>query len=236
MKRKNGENVCVLLQYILSFPTTKKKLKNILSFPIMWWVLVVLFSFTLLLQQGSSSDLSIEKEHTCPPSSCGKISNISYPFRLKDDPDNCGDKRYELACENNNVTALNLYSGKYYVKSINYDNFTIRVVDPGVQQSNCSSLPLYSFSRSIFCDTYNYCNDPYHAKFHQVRGGTDERLWEHIIYLNCTHPVTNNPNILYPISLLHCSYITFHSSIYLLPCVLYRVLKKASRYLKSLNM
>jgi len=203
MKRKNGENVCILLQYILSFPTTKNKIKNILSFPIMWWVLVILFSFTFLHQQGSSSNLSNEKEHTCPPSSCGKISNIKYPFRLKHDPDNCGNKSYELSCEND-VTTLYLYSRKYYVKSINYNNFTIRLVDPGVQQSNCSSLPLYFLSRSNFCDTYFNgfddlnCNDPYHAMIHRgyfrsIFSDSGERLWEHIIYLNCTHPVTNNP-------------------------------------------
>jgi len=168
----------------------------------MWWVrviLLVLFQFMLLLQQGSSS---IEQEHYCPPSSCGKISNISYPFRLKDDPIHCGDKRYELAC-NNNVTTLHLHSAKYYVQSINYKNFTIRVVDPGVQQSNCSSPPLYSLSRSNFCDTYingfddHNCNDPYLAMFHDffVQGifiGDHELLWQHIIYLNCTHQVTNN--------------------------------------------
>ena len=117
-------------------------------------ILVLLLPLMLLLQQGSSSTTTTEKQHSCPPSSCGKISNISYPFRLKDDPKHCGDSRYELSCENNEAT-LYLYSGKYYVQSINYNNFTIRVADPGVMESNCASLPRYSLSRSNFCDTYN---------------------------------------------------------------------------------
>jgi len=158
----------------------------------MWWVrviLVLLFPISLLIQQGSSSTTT----SACPPSSCGKISNISYPFRLKDDPIHCGDKRYELSCENN-VTTLNLFSGKYYVKSINYNNFTIRLVDIGIQQNNCSSLPLYFLTQSDFCVRYNYidkyCTDPY-----QATAGEDsnDNFFEHIVYLNCTHQVTNNP-------------------------------------------
>ncbi|KAL6321121.1 hypothetical protein AAG906_012893 [Vitis piasezkii] len=53
---------------------------------------------------------------TCRPSSC--------------DASGCGDPDYELVCENNR-TMVNLEHGKYYVADINYDNYTIRVVDPG---------------------------------------------------------------------------------------------------------
>ncbi|KAK2453232.1 LEAF RUST 10 DISEASE-RESISTANCE LOCUS RECEPTOR-LIKE PROTEIN KINASE 2.1 [Trifolium repens] len=161
----------------------------------MWWkreILVFLFLFTLLLHQGSSSNI-IEKKHTCRPSSCGEISNIRYPFRLEDDPIHCGDSRYELSCENN-VPILNLYSGKYYVQAINYNNFTIRVVDPGVQQDDCSSLPRYFLSGFDFCDTYamgkEICTDPYRAK--QNLYLDDELLFKYIVYLNCSHQVTNN--------------------------------------------
>jgi hypothetical protein len=110
----------------------------------MLWVrvmLVLMLPFSLLFQQGSSSTITSEEEHVCTASSCGKISNISYPFRLRNDPKQCGDNRYELVCKNN-VTILYLYSAKYHVQSINYNNFTIRLVDPGVQKHNCSS-PLF---------------------------------------------------------------------------------------------
>ncbi|KAL6289427.1 hypothetical protein ACE6H2_006937 [Prunus campanulata] len=76
-------------------------------------------------------------------SSCGNIPNISYPFGLKDDPKHCGNLLFTLSCENNR-TLLDLSPfGKYYVQAINYDNQTIRVVDPGIQKNNCSSIPRY---------------------------------------------------------------------------------------------
>ncbi|XP_068344212.1 uncharacterized protein [Pyrus communis] len=79
-------------------------------------------------------------------SSCGHIRNISYPFRLKGRTRHCGDSRYTLYCENNK-TILNIpLSGDFYVQAINYHNQTIRVVDPGLDKSNCSSLPLHSLS------------------------------------------------------------------------------------------
>ncbi|CAJ2674625.1 unnamed protein product [Trifolium pratense] len=147
-----------------------------------------------MLQQSSSTNLSIEQKHSCPPSSCGKIFNITYPFRLKDDPIHCGDSRYELSCENN-VTTLYLYSAKYHVQSINYNNFTIRLVDPGVQESNCSSFPRNFLSRSNFCDTYEAynnedCTVPYIAS---NRDSYDLTIFKHIVYLNCSRLVTNNP-------------------------------------------
>lgn len=88
----------------------------------------------------------------CTPSSCGHIRNISYPFRLKGDPRHCGDSGYTLSCENNktilNITSYGYVtsSGDYYVQAINYHNQTIRLVDPGLDKSNCSSLPLHSLS------------------------------------------------------------------------------------------
>ncbi|XP_061356160.1 LEAF RUST 10 DISEASE-RESISTANCE LOCUS RECEPTOR-LIKE PROTEIN KINASE-like 2.1 [Gastrolobium bilobum] len=156
--------------------------------------LFVFLVSTLLLQQ--SSIICVQDQKACPPSSCGKISNISYPFRLRDDPERCGNKRYELGCENN-VTVLYLYSVKYHVQAINYNNFTIRLVDPGVEDANCSSIPRYFLSQSNFTDTYSYDNvtDPYHAA-REMRLSTgsynQELLFQHIVYLNCTYPVIDN--------------------------------------------
>jgi len=49
---------------------------------------------------------SAEGSHHCPPSSCGTIRNISYPFRLEGDPEHCGDPRYTLSCENDQTVEL----------------------------------------------------------------------------------------------------------------------------------
>nr|GMD55079.1 LEAF RUST 10 DISEASE-RESISTANCE LOCUS RECEPTOR-LIKE PROTEIN KINASE-like 2.1 [Ipomoea batatas] len=85
----------------------------------------------------------------CNPSSCGSIHNISSPFRLNTDPENCGNPNYQLTCEQNR-TVLTLKSQKYFVQSINYNNFTIRLVDPGVQDNNLCSFPRYSLARYRF--------------------------------------------------------------------------------------
>ncbi|XP_058724593.1 uncharacterized protein LOC131596053 [Vicia villosa] len=113
----------------------------------------------------------------CPPTSCGKLSNIKHPFRLKDDPKICGDSRFEFSCENN-MTVLNLFSGKYYVKSIDYRNYTIRVVDPGIVEGDCSTIPRYFLTPANFTSSYNLNHDG---------------LSGYVIYLNCSKPVKNDP-------------------------------------------
>ncbi|XP_050221743.1 rust resistance kinase Lr10-like [Mercurialis annua] len=111
-------------------------------------------SFALFIVLLFQVPCNAQINHTCEnPSSCGNLVSIAYPFRLKGDPSNCGDPNYELTCEHDRAF-MNLYSGKYYVKSINYDNSTIRLADVGVQDGNCSSLPLYPLNY------YNFSFDP----------------------------------------------------------------------------
>ena len=135
--------------------------------------------------------LLVRKIHGgCPSSSCGQITNINYPFRFKGDPEECGEKRYELGCENN-VTVLYLYFAKYHVQAINYKNYTVRVVDPALQHHNLSSLPLRFLSRSNFSDTYTHYNyssfynrDPYQAGLHGLYNW-ESLSFEHIVFVNC---------------------------------------------------
>ncbi|ESW33173.1 hypothetical protein PHAVU_001G048800 [Phaseolus vulgaris] len=132
--------------------------------------------------------LLVHKIHGgCPPSSCGKITNINHPFRLKGDPEKCGEKRYELGCENN-VTVLYLYSAQYHVQSINYKKYTVRVVDPALQHHNLSSLPLRFLSRSNFSDTYThkyfYQSDPYQAGLKAFEN-FESLSFSHIVFVNC---------------------------------------------------
>ncbi|KAI4297624.1 hypothetical protein L6164_037508 [Bauhinia variegata] len=134
--------------------------------------------FTLFLLQTCIGN----KQEACVPSSCGKISNISYPFRLTHDPPNCGKPSYELACEN--ITVLNLYSGRYYVESINYNKFTIRLVDPGIQQKNCSSIPRYYLYQANFSDSSFGSGSAASAY---------DGLYDYVIYLNCRNRVSDDP-------------------------------------------
>ncbi|XP_068471890.1 rust resistance kinase Lr10-like isoform X3 [Phaseolus vulgaris] len=142
----------------------------------------------------------IHGEDACPPSSCGKINNISYPFRLKGDPKGCGLTSYELSCENN-IALFSFYSGAFHVQAINYHNFTIRLMDPGLQQSNCSSLSRYFFSPSNFTHSYQSDlshNPPKDGSSYQLITSSDwyyrtePLVYEHIVFLNCSHPVTGN--------------------------------------------
>ncbi|XP_048137792.1 uncharacterized protein LOC125315844 [Rhodamnia argentea] len=116
--------------------------------------LLLLLLFLVLHQS-----LSIATENNQCTSSCGEITNISFPFRLKGDPKICSDSKYELSCLNNR-TVLSLYSGEYYVRHINHTNYTIRVADVGMGKGNCSSLPRYSLS----CGNFSY-QDPYSGSY-----------------------------------------------------------------------
>lgn len=93
---------------------------------------------------------------TSPPSSCGNISNITCPFRLKGDHQKCNNPfSYELICDNNNRTLIYLPNDGYYyyVQDIDYAHYNIRVAVPGLEKNNCSSRPLYSIQEK---NSFNY--------------------------------------------------------------------------------
>ena len=92
--------------------------------------------------------------HHCSPSTCDNfIINITSPFRLKTDPEDCGYEWFELSCENN-LTVLYWDSTKYFVQAINYTNYTIRIVDSNVRKDNCSFLPNNSLTPYSFGPFY----------------------------------------------------------------------------------
>ncbi|XVF12646.1 hypothetical protein REPUB_Repub08aG0137000 [Reevesia pubescens] len=110
-------------------------------------------------------------------SSCGTI-NISSPFRLKDDPRRCGDPLHELACENDSATYATKY-GKFYVKEISYDRYSIRLVDENVvDKGKKCSIPRNSLllgcdrSQGIVFDSQAY--------------------YENIYFLNCKEPINSS--------------------------------------------
>ncbi|KAF5958989.1 hypothetical protein HYC85_000198 [Camellia sinensis] len=118
--------------------------------------------------------------HHCDPSSCGNNDKITPPFRLKGDPKNCSDEKYELECENNR-TVLHLFSGKYYVEEIDYHNYRIRVVDVGIHKDDCS-LPLYSLTEYNFSKYYHHYSDsPYHWRYAYASSL--------VVFMNCENPV-----------------------------------------------
>ena len=133
------------------------------------------------------------KYQICSPSSCGDMRNISYPFRLQDDPPSCGYPEYELICENNR-TMINLhggkYNGKYLVTQINYHNYTIRVVDPGRKKDNCwISSPLNSIGAYL-----PYYESPYHlpSEWSAAYFPPSESMFYTIVLMNCEQSIRDD--------------------------------------------
>ncbi|CAL1366024.1 unnamed protein product [Linum trigynum] len=143
--------------------------------------------FLLLLATADSR----AKEH-CKPSSCGEIPIIKPPFRLTTDPESCGIPEFSLSCESN-TTVLNLRSyggssfGRYYVKAIDYDNLTIRLVDDGVIEGNCSSLPTHPMLPMLPPRRFYYFN-----RFLRGRGPDGQQLIKGLALINCDNPVDNS--------------------------------------------
>ncbi|KAJ6865809.1 hypothetical protein NC652_037353 [Populus alba x Populus x berolinensis] len=130
-----------------------------------------------------SSHHSCSATKNCAPSSCGNIRNISYPFRLNTDPESCGVKDFELACENNVRPTLYLDMAKYYVQAINYSDFTIRLVDAAVQKDDCFSIPHHSFTEYLL---YNY----YYYYYYEINWPNSSVL----TFLCCKNQMLNPPD------------------------------------------
>ncbi|CAL0299159.1 unnamed protein product [Lupinus luteus] len=136
---------------------------------------------------------STKHRQPCPPSSCGKIHNITHPFRLKTDPTHCGDPRYELECNsNNNSTLLSLFSAKYHVQHIDYNTYKITLTDPGVvEDATCSFIPRYFLSYRSFKPIFgpeDFGSEPFTLNRSNPYSGV-----RRVAYFNCTNPVTS-PN------------------------------------------
>ncbi|KAL1118492.1 hypothetical protein V6Z11_D01G038500 [Gossypium hirsutum] len=104
-----------------------------------------IFALFLILFPGASlaRHLFNQEVQDCGSTFCGNL-NISYPFRLKNQPPQCGYYDLELACENNNRTTLVLREGKFFVQNFFYENKTIQVMDSNLDKNDCNSLPLSS--------------------------------------------------------------------------------------------
>lgn len=97
------------------------------------YFLLLLFNGVLQVKGGNNDD----KSYFCPPSSCGHLHDIHYPFRLKTDPLLCGLTHYELFCDTNKPYVY-WQSGKFYVMSISYQDQVINVIDPALVNGACS--------------------------------------------------------------------------------------------------
>ncbi|KAJ0038445.1 hypothetical protein Pint_22138 [Pistacia integerrima] len=145
------------------------------------------FLFSLLIFLFISEIQAGKLQQACS-SSCGDITNISYPFRLKTDPVGCGDHDFELSCQSNKTILelhsgkyyiLELHSGKYYVTRISYDECIISVVDINLANGSCS-LPYKSLSTYAFYSNGIYFLNPSYYKHSYAR------------FLNCSTNISDS--------------------------------------------
>jgi hypothetical protein len=136
----------------------------------------------VILGHQTCSAEDSRRHHCSVPSSYGTILNISHPFRLYSDPENCGDPRYNLSCEKNQ-TVLYLKGRRYYVRQINYSNYTIRVVDPGIVNDNDPLITIPPY----FLDGTNFSSgDPYQAS--TFNGKIESNV---MIFVKCEKPLNS---------------------------------------------
>ncbi|KAL3819953.1 hypothetical protein ACJIZ3_005858 [Penstemon smallii] len=142
----------------------------------------ILFIFLLFCSVNSIAQSSTS---SCPSSSCGNIP-IRYPFRLKGDPISCGYNRpgYVLDCLNNRTTIFTLNSIYYYhVLELNYEEFTIRLITPGINRKNLSSCPVYSNEYHDFYSDFNRSSYDFLYEYH-----SDLAVW----FVHCVSPVSSS--------------------------------------------
>ncbi|KAL1118525.1 hypothetical protein V6Z11_D01G041400 [Gossypium hirsutum] len=119
----------------------------------------------------------------CGSTFCGNL-NISFPFRLKNQPPHCGHYGFEFECENNNRTTLVGRGGKFSAQQIIYENYTIRMVDASLDTDDCNSLPLTSVYPSYY--TYGYYSSFSNYYYNmRLEGST-------IYVMNCTKPIKSS--------------------------------------------
>ncbi|KAF8037754.1 hypothetical protein BT93_B0559 [Corymbia citriodora subsp. variegata] len=93
----------------------------------------------------------------CAPFDCGE-QQISYPFRLKDQPSYCGYPGYELGCDGYNPT-LSMESLKYRVVHMNMSTQILEVTRMDLSEDVCHGAYVNTtLNSSLFYYAFNYFN------------------------------------------------------------------------------
>nr|XP_012466246.1 unnamed protein product [Gossypium raimondii] len=184
--------VALLLYQIISMSYLKAKLP-------LFAHLMPTFALFLILLPGASLARHLFNQD-CGSTFCGNL-NISYPFRLKNQPPQCGCYDLELACENNNRTTLVLREGKFFVQNIFYENKTIQVMDSNLDKNDCNSLPLSSIYfkyldgqlYSIFSSPHYYSHSHHYYTSYYYYSRESEASIMYVV--NCWKPIKSSQYI-----------------------------------------
>uniref|UniRef100_A0A0E0FFE5 Protein kinase domain-containing protein n=1 Tax=Oryza nivara TaxID=4536 RepID=A0A0E0FFE5_ORYNI len=130
----------------------------------------------------------------CPPSSCGHLRNISYPFRLQGDSRQCvATPRpwYNLSYSSGKAT-IHINTGTYYVTSIDYTGEVFSVVDATLQDddTNGTSCPLPRSDHLPYIDSWPpYLGERSTDSYGFVDLATASDTWA--CFVNCSRAITD---------------------------------------------
>ncbi|XP_074361414.1 rust resistance kinase Lr10-like [Apium graveolens] len=123
------------------------------------WLILIIITAWLISVTCSSGSFVSDNSSSSSSSSCGDIHDISCPFYLKGHHHNCTNFSYELSCHNRrtllhfSLSDFGELDYVFYVEAINYENYTIRILDSGLAQDKflcCSNTTLYDFQQGSF--------------------------------------------------------------------------------------
>ncbi|WVZ15873.1 hypothetical protein V8G54_013439 [Vigna mungo] len=95
-----------------------------------------LFFFSLLFPTYASTDA--ERYTACEPFSCGKLTNISYPFWSNDQPGYCGHPKFKLDCQQDNVT-IDIVSHTFQVIDMNQKSKVLTIARLDLLADPCTN-------------------------------------------------------------------------------------------------
>ncbi|KAF8407785.1 hypothetical protein HHK36_006921 [Tetracentron sinense] len=108
------------------------------------------------------------------PFVCGSLGNIIYPFWGRDRPEFCGHPGFELDCQDDNVTEIEIMSEKYRVLGITPDSQILKVARDDFWNNICPSR--------LVNTTLNFTFFNYASTVHNLT-----------LYYNCT--LNNIPSV-----------------------------------------
>ncbi|CAD5185926.1 unnamed protein product [Musa acuminata subsp. malaccensis] len=147
------------------------------STPVSFSITTVSPLLLLLLLLTTAELCSSQRNKSCHPS-CGDLS-IRYPFRLRGDPPECGERELELVCEGKDAV-LYLDSDKYYVTEISYKRRRCRLLYAGFVTGTCRLPPRVLSSVIDFRDFLSS------FIFYETFGGSTTN-WAS--FMNCTQEI-----------------------------------------------
>lgn len=130
--------------------------------------------------------------------SCGDLHNIRCPFTFEDGFPNCPNytEERQLSCVNKR-TIWNISSKSFYVSDINYDYseyypVKIRLIDPGLDKDNCSSMPQHSVDSNRGIRTGVY----YYDYYIPGRSSSMHSKNKAVVYMSCLTNMSDLPHYL----------------------------------------